>query len=263
MEMFDVHRRDILSFDNYMDLKKPGFGGPASAQALRDQKGNKINKEPKLADYQRTVERDPAFSNPVWNPTYKAMTHDLVYKQEKKKPFTYPDPYLTGVPVVELDDAIEEGKTFTNFSRFINEAMEAPLEEIEARFLEIEEEGGEEDFGANPMGMESPTGEPMPDEIQKWIASLQQEREIESGLNPFRRLFGGSKEEYFEECPECGGEGGDHCSTCGGEGTIPLQDDPHSHRSEEEDFRFESDPTDEPESHREWPDFYLESEDED
>ena len=40
MEMFDAHRRDILNFDNYMDLKKPGFGGPNSAMALRDGKGN-------------------------------------------------------------------------------------------------------------------------------------------------------------------------------------------------------------------------------
>ena len=41
MEIFDVHRRDIYSFDNYMDLKKPGFGGPNSVEFLKDAKGKK------------------------------------------------------------------------------------------------------------------------------------------------------------------------------------------------------------------------------
>jgi hypothetical protein len=170
MEMFDVHRRDILSFDNYMDLKKPGFGGPASAQLYRDRNGNKINKDPKLADYQRTVERDPAFSHPVWNPTYKAMTHDLVYKQEKKKPFTYTDPYLTAVPVVELGE-VDEGKSITSFTKFINESVEKSLSEIEAELREFEGSEESEDFGANPMD------EPVPEDIQKWIDSLESEKE--------------------------------------------------------------------------------------
>lgn len=121
MEMFDTHRRDILNFDTYMDLKKPGFGGPASAIPLRDGRGKKINSDPKLANYRRTVERDPAFSHPVYDPTYKAMTHDLVYKQEGKKPFTYRDPYLTAVPVIEYEP-MKEGKSYTSFTQFINEA---------------------------------------------------------------------------------------------------------------------------------------------
>jgi len=120
MEMFDAHRRDILNFDNYMDLKKPGFGGPSSVMALRDGKGSLIDKSPKLDGYRRTVERDPAFSHPVYDPTYKAMSHDLVYKQEKKKPFTYDDT-RTGIPVVEIEP-LKEGKTYTSFERFINEA---------------------------------------------------------------------------------------------------------------------------------------------
>jgi len=103
-----------------MDLKKPGFGGPSSAMALRDGKGSLIDKSPKLDGYRRTVERDPAFSHPVYDPTYKAMSHDLVYKQEKKKPFTYDDT-RTGIPVVEIEP-LKEGKTYTSFERFINEA---------------------------------------------------------------------------------------------------------------------------------------------
>ena len=126
--MFNVHRRDIMDFDNYMDLKKPGFGGPNSAKALRDNSGKKVNKDPRLAEYQRVVSRDPAFSHPVYDPTYKAMTHDLVYKQEKKKPFTYTDPYHTGIPVVN----VAEGKCAPSFNSFINEMQD--------------------EYGANPMG---------------------------------------------------------------------------------------------------------------
>jgi hypothetical protein len=183
MEMFNTHRRDILSFDNYMDLKKPGFGGPKSAIALRDERGRKINKEPKLADYQRTVERDPAFSNQVYNPTYKAMTHDLVYKQENKKPFKYTDPYRTAVPVIEYDPT-SEGKTYTSFNRFINE--DKSLEEIEAELLSYES-------GANPAGEEEESVEDFaakfppefgkPDkETMNWLKG------VEAGANP---------EEYF------------------------------------------------------------------
>lgn len=138
MEMFDAHRRDILNFDNYMDLKKPGFGGPKSAIALRDSRGSKIDKNPKLDGYLRTVERDPAFSHPVYDPTYKAMTNDLVYKQEKKKPFMY-DRTVTGIPVVVLEP-IKEGKTYTSFERFINETIE---DEVEDEFDETDDDSDE------------------------------------------------------------------------------------------------------------------------
>jgi hypothetical protein len=130
MEMFDTHRRDVLNFDNYMDLKKPGFGGPKSAIALKDGRGKLVNDKPKLDGYRRTVERDPAFSHPVYDPTYKAMTHDLVYKQEKKKPFIY-DHTRTGIPVVEIEP-VDEGKTYTSFEQFINEALDDQMDNEES-----------------------------------------------------------------------------------------------------------------------------------
>jgi hypothetical protein len=105
-----------------MDLKKPGFGGPASAMPLRDGKGKIINGKPKLAGFQRTVERDPAFSHPVYDPTYKAMTGDLVYKQEGRKAFKYDD-QRTGIPVVQMDP-LKEGKAYSSFYKFINEAID-------------------------------------------------------------------------------------------------------------------------------------------
>jgi hypothetical protein len=116
MEIFNVKRRDILTFDDYMDLKKPGFGGPMSAKQYKDKKGKLVNKNPKLSSYQRTVERDPAFSNQVYDPTYKAMTHDLVYKQDNKEPFTYTDPYITALPVTQVGP-VKESYNFIKIRR--------------------------------------------------------------------------------------------------------------------------------------------------
>jgi hypothetical protein len=227
MEMFNAHRRDILNFDNYMDLKKPGFGGPNSAIAQRDAKGNKINKDPKLAGFTRVVERHPAFSHPVADPTYKAMTHDLVYKQEKKKPFTYNT--ATGIPVVEVGEVEEtnEGFAYSSFSSFINE-NDSEIDQLRAE-LEAYEEAygdeafGEEAFGANPAedtrwqdsdgdgewyeegddvsAGANPLDEEPPAELASWLDSLNagagqgDPMASEFGANPFLD----DEEEYYGE----------------------------------------------------------------
>jgi hypothetical protein len=124
MDIFDVHRRDVYNFDKYMDLKKPGFGGNDSLIYDRDAKGKKTSNSNKLKDYRRVVKRDPMFKNPHYNSTYKAMTHDLVYKQEGEKPFTYRDPYLTGIATVEVGEYEHEETNeskLPKFNDFINE----------------------------------------------------------------------------------------------------------------------------------------------
>jgi hypothetical protein len=124
MDLFDVHRRDVYSFDQYMDLKNPGFGGNDSLIYGRDASGKTTSKSDKLKEYRRVVKRDPAFKNSHYNSTYKAMSHDLVYKQEGEKPVTYRDPYLTGIATVEVGEYETEEtneSTIPNFSNFINE----------------------------------------------------------------------------------------------------------------------------------------------
>ena len=198
MEMFDTHRRDILNFDNYMDLKKPGFGGPASAMPLKDGKGKTINTKPKLAGFQRTVERDPAFSHPVYDPTYKAMTGDLVYKQEGKKPFTYDDS-RSGIPVVQMDP-LKEGKTYTSFEKFINEAIDDEMED------EMEDEYDpeyDEDFGEMRADGSDDLGYPDDDEEEERIEATRSNntisdlRQIEDKLRSFEA--GGDFDEDEEE----------------------------------------------------------------
>jgi hypothetical protein len=197
MEMFNAHRRDLLGFEDYMDLKKPGFGGPKSAIPSRDAKGKLIDKNPKLAQHRRVVERDPAFSHKVWDSTYKAMTHDLVYKQEGKKPFTYPDPYLTAYPTVEVGE-IDENTKVVSFSQFINENIEpeeewAPDENPEEAWMpednpgDIYPEGKDETDYPNPVYDD---GRPlMSDDIKNIQARLRKyerggSQDEEFGLNP-------------------------------------------------------------------------------
>jgi hypothetical protein len=123
MDLFDVHRRDVYNFDQYMDLKKPGFGGNDSLIYDRDGNGKKTSESSdKLKDYRRVVKRDPLFKNPHYNSTYKAMSHDLVYKQEGEKPVTYPDPYLTGIATVEVGEYETNESVHTSFNSFLNES---------------------------------------------------------------------------------------------------------------------------------------------
>lgn len=193
MEMFDTHRRDILNFDNYIDLKKPGFGGPASAMPLRDGKGKIVNDKPKLAGFQRTVERDPAFSHPVYDPTYKAMTGDLVYKQEGKKPFTYDD-QRTGIPVVQMDP-LKEGKAFSSFQRFINESEDEEIED----YLETPEESEDtedEEYAYPNLGNDE-DDEEFRAEATRSNTTISDLRQIEDKLRSFEQ--GGEFDDEEEE----------------------------------------------------------------
>lgn len=139
MEMFNVHRRDVYNFDEYMNLKNPGFGGPKSAEPLKNAKGKIANKDRKLQDYQRMVKRDATFRNQVFNPTYKAMGGDLVHKQEVgKNPYKYADLYDNmGVATVSIGESkkalneegyrvpeeVSEGSCNTSFISFLLEGM--------------------------------------------------------------------------------------------------------------------------------------------
>jgi hypothetical protein len=216
MEMFNTHRRDILNFDNYMDLKKPGFGGPNSVIAQRDAKGNKINKDPKLKDYTRVVDRHPAFSHPVADPTYKAMTHDLVYKQEKKKPFTYNT--ATGIPVVEVGEVEEtnEGFAYSSFASFINE-NDSEIEQLRAELEAYEDEHGgeefEEEIGANPSGE---TRWQDSDGDGEWY----EDEDVSAGANPLAELDEEPPAELADWFASLHGEEAEH------EDPMAMQEDP-------------------------------------
>ena len=54
------------------------------------------------------------------------MSNDVVYKQAGKKPTTYPDPYLTGIPVVEVDDKNTEPISIRRFGYGLNLKRKTP-----------------------------------------------------------------------------------------------------------------------------------------
>jgi hypothetical protein len=126
MEIFDVKRKDVHNFDDFMDLKKPAFGGPSSGMLLKDGKGKYVNKDRKLKEYQRTVDRHDSnnlFNNQVYDPTYKAMGGDRSTHVDGTNPYDYKDPYETmGIPVVVKNDKTNEHKCNTSFAGFVLES---------------------------------------------------------------------------------------------------------------------------------------------
>lgn len=201
MEMFNVHRRDVMNFDNYMDLKKPGFGGPSSAVAFKDKSGKRVVDNPKLKEFQRVVERDPMFASKHYDSTYKAMTHDVIYKQEKKKPVEYRDPYLTALPVVDISK-VEESLACTSFRKFINEQHDESAEEMHempdyddyAQSQEMDEPTEHDEFG-----MDEP--EEKDDDFYDEEEAPAQDEPSEKDIDDIERMLksfeqGGSEDEY-------------------------------------------------------------------
>lgn len=204
MEMFNVHRRDVMDFDNYMDLKKPGFGGPNSAVAFKDKSGKRVVDNPKLKEFQRVVERDPMFANKHYDSTYKAMTHDVIYKQEKKKPVDYRDPYLTALPVVDISK-VEERIACTSFRKFINETHQADddlenWDDVDSYMKSKGYERGEEPLEADD-GLEIDEPEEKDDAFYDEEETSYQEEPSEKDIDEVERMLksfeqGGSDEDY-------------------------------------------------------------------
>lgn len=120
MDMFNAKDRRNPKMDDFMDLKKPSFGGPNSKKDFDK------SKPEFLKGYQRRVERNKDFENGAENPNYdttwKAVTRDTVHRQAGKKPF---DPMYT-TPTFKTSDKIEEGRIL-RYNEFVNENFEDML----------------------------------------------------------------------------------------------------------------------------------------
>ena len=157
MDMFNAKDRRNPSMDDYMDLKKPGFGGPNS------KKDFDTSKKETLKGYQRVIDRNADFEggkfNHNYDPTWKAVTRDLISRTAKKKPF---DP-MYAKPTIATVDAVEEGRIL-RFEQFLNEDFNM--------FAEAEEEVPADDTMA--AGNDEPVAdEPVIDEEQ--LATLMEE----------------------------------------------------------------------------------------
>lgn len=86
MEMFNVKRRDIISFKNF--LKVPEKAG----EAVMATGGLDKNKKKYLVDFTHEISRDPLFSHPQYDLTYDMLEKSKGAKPKKNEPrFKSPD----------------------------------------------------------------------------------------------------------------------------------------------------------------------------
>jgi hypothetical protein len=117
MDMFNAKSRRNPKMDDWMDLSKPGFGGP------KEKTDFDKSKRDFLKGYQRVVDRNADFEGGKtinnYDTTWKAVSRDVVSRQAGKKQF---DP-MYSTPVTKTSEKIEEGKIF-RFEEFVNENFE-------------------------------------------------------------------------------------------------------------------------------------------
>jgi hypothetical protein len=131
MDIFDVKRRDNPSLDQWIDPKKPPFGGP-NEKAPFDK-----NKRKSLDKYQRVVTRNSDFEggkeNHNYDTTWKAVTRDRISRDAKKKPTDV----MYAKPTIFTQN-VEEGKIF-RFEEFVK--INEDFEQQQDQDLNLQTEG--------------------------------------------------------------------------------------------------------------------------
>ena len=122
--MFNAKSRRNPKMDDWMDLSKPGFGGP------KEKTDFDKSKREFLKGYQRVVDRNADFEGGKtinnYDTTWKAVSRDVVSRQAGKKQF---DP-MYSTPVTKTSTKIEEGRIF-RFVEFVNENFEDMMNDDE------------------------------------------------------------------------------------------------------------------------------------
>lgn len=153
--MFNAKDRRNPKMDDWMDIKKPSFGGPKEKEDF-DKSKRKF-----LKGYQREIERNADFEggkeNPNYDTTWKAVSRDVVKRQAGKKPF---DPMYT-TPTFKTSEKVEEGRIL-RYNEFLNENFEDML-------------NGEEDENLPKEGMDDMPANDEPELDEEKLEALKEE----------------------------------------------------------------------------------------
>ena len=93
MEMFDVKRRDLISFKDFLKI-------PEKAGKIIEN-GKKKDKDKVLKEFTREIERSPMFSSPNYDPTYRAIDVGRKKKNVKQLELSPMAPYVITQPAAE------------------------------------------------------------------------------------------------------------------------------------------------------------------
>lgn len=171
MDMFNIKSKDFPSMKDHMDLKKPGFGGPNSKQDFDK------SKRTTLAKYQRVIDRNADFEGGAFNhnydPTWKAITRDLISRQANKKPF---NPMYAKQTIATVK-AVEEGQ-IKRFEQFVNESGYNMFAEAEEEMPEVEETPAAEEIEVDQEKLENLMTE-FGDDLNDLIEEIAEKMEIE------------------------------------------------------------------------------------
>ena len=117
--MFNVKRQDLPDTKRYMDPKAKPFGGPSERVAFD------TSKRKTLEGYQRVISRNADFEggkfNTNYDPTWKAITRDIISRSNNKKPF---EPVMAKTTIATTPAVVEETK-IARFEQFVAENFNA------------------------------------------------------------------------------------------------------------------------------------------
>ena len=235
MDMFDVKRKDLPDTKRYMDPKAKPFGGPLERTAFD------TSKRKNLEGYQRVINRNADFEggkfNTNYDPTWKAITRDIISRSNNKKPF---EPVMAKTTIATTPAVVEETR-IARFEQFVAENFNSGGDFN--MFQEAEEEetpgmpgmpGGEEGAEGGEPGTEPEVDEEkvqaLLDECSKDLNKLIEkvckklEVEREEAINLIKAAVPQVQEEEEEEEP--GNEEDGDAGTEGGEDDAEGDDKP-------------------------------------
>lgn len=160
MDQFNLKQKDVYSFDDFMDIKKPSFGGPKSGIQFN------AKEEPKqLKKWRRVVTRYAPAENGTFNPNYNGQwraigmdraSRDAGIKQEDKSKYIDDLKYGRALPTYESYLFMLENIGDDNADKLTNDS---PIYVDKDNKTDIEEYDSEDKKKSKEMDADSAVGE--------------------------------------------------------------------------------------------------------